>query len=74
MRVIKFHLLSMFRYYSCHTLFPLFYNAQSTQTRVLADFLFSSFLHAHSFYLDLHMFLLMKSLVEYPVAWKHFKT
>ena len=52
MRVTKFHLLSKFRYYSCHTLFPLFYWTQSTQTSVPAVFLFSSFLRAPSFYLD----------------------
>ena len=43
MRVTKVHLLSMFRYYSCHTLFPLYYWAQSTQNSVLAVFLFSKF-------------------------------
>ena len=50
MRVTKFHLLSMFCYYSCHTLFPLFYWTQSTQTCELAVFLVSSFSCAHSLY------------------------
>ena len=34
---------------------PLFYWTQSTQTSLLAVFLFSGFSRAHSFYLDLHM-------------------
>ena len=55
MSATRFHLLSMFRYCSYHTLFPLFYWAQSTQTSVLAVFLFSSFSRAHSFYLALHV-------------------
>ena len=73
MRVTKFHLLSMFRYYSCHTLFPLFNWPQSTQTSVLAVFLFSSFSRAHSFYLVLHMYKLLKSLFKYPICLKTFK-
>ena len=50
MRITKFHLLSIFGYYSCHTLFPLFYWAQSTQTSVLAVFIFQVFhVHIHLF-------------------------
>ena len=55
MRVTKFQRLSMFRYYTCRTLLPLFYWDQSTQTSVLAVFLFLGFSRVHSFYLDLHM-------------------
>ena len=33
MRVKNFHMLSMFRYYSCHTLLRLFYWDQSTQSK-----------------------------------------
>ena len=55
MIVTKFHMLFMFRYYSCHTLLPLFYLDQSTQTSVLDVFLFSGFSRAQSFYLDLNM-------------------
>ena len=44
---------------------------QWTQTSVLADFLFSSFSCAYfKFYLDLHMYKQLKSLVEYPICLK----
>ena len=72
--VAKFHQLSMFCYFFFRTFSPLIYRVWSIKTSVSTDFPFSCFSRAHSVHSDLHVYKLLKSLVEHPKRLKHLKT